>query len=179
MIIPCLVIDPSSPTRPWVWLRSLCRWCPAPRSGRSWRDGQRRGEFLAFAVADRAGVRGRRVVHGGGRPAGVWRDTRRKWRSRFLVARLEGGGDEARPDRALTITHERIELVITKMLEEGTGDRIRTGGRGRWQRLPRMSQSAVADLMGVWPQAVVSALRARLTREPIPWSPASFTGPGR
>ena len=54
---------------------------------------------------------------------GVSRETVRKWRSRFAVDRLEGLSDEPRPGRPRLVSDERVELVITKTLEErGPGE---------------------------------------------------------
>jgi transposase len=54
---------------------------------------------------------------------GVSRETVRKWRSRFAVDRLEGLSDEPRPGRPRLVNDERVELVITKTLEErGPGE---------------------------------------------------------
>jgi hypothetical protein len=66
---------------------------------------------------------------------GVSRDTVRKLRSRFLVSRLEGLGDEPRPGAQRTMTDEQVELVITKTLEErGPGEDTHwsTPPAGRW-----------------------------------------------
>jgi transposase len=54
---------------------------------------------------------------------GVSRETVRKWRSRFAVDRLEGLSDEPRPGRPRLVSDERVELVLTKTLEErGPGE---------------------------------------------------------
>src|ERR1039457_708169 len=54
---------------------------------------------------------------------GVSRETVRKWRSRFAVDRLGGLSDEPRPGRPRLVNDERVELVITKTLEErGPGE---------------------------------------------------------
>ena len=71
------------------------------------------------AVADRAGVRGRRRrTREVAAALGVSRAMVVKWRSRFLRDRLEGLSDEPRPGAPRTITDEQVELVITRTLEE-------------------------------------------------------------
>jgi transposase len=49
---------------------------------------------------------------------GVSRNTVSKWRSRFVVHRLEGLSDEPRPGAPRTISDEQVERVIAKTLEE-------------------------------------------------------------
>lgn len=46
----------------------------------------------------------------------------RKWRSRFLAARLEGLDDEPPPGAPRKITDQQVEMVITKMLQERGSD---------------------------------------------------------
>jgi transposase len=48
----------------------------------------------------------------------VSRATVAKWRSRFLVSRLEGLDDVSRPGAPRKITDEQVALVISKTLEE-------------------------------------------------------------
>jgi len=48
---------------------------------------------------------------------GIQRATVAKWRSRFVLDRLDGLLDEARPGRPRTITDEQVEAVITATLE--------------------------------------------------------------
>jgi transposase len=77
---------------------------------------------------------------------GVSRDMVSKWRSRFLHDRLEGLTDEPRPGRPRTISDERVELVITKTLEEAP-----PGGDTHWStrsmaRSAGLTQSAVSRI---------------------------------
>ena len=48
---------------------------------------------------------------------GLERGTVAKWRSRFLVDRLDGLLDEPRPGRPRTVTDEQVEQVVTTTLE--------------------------------------------------------------
>jgi transposase len=48
----------------------------------------------------------------------VSRTTVRKWRDRFLAARLDGLGDEPRPGVPRTITDAQVEEVVVRTLEE-------------------------------------------------------------
>ncbi|MGL5829081.1 MAG: IS630 family transposase, partial [Angustibacter sp.] len=90
---------------------------------------------------------------------GVSRETVRKWRTRFLVGRLEGLVDDPRPGRPRVISDERINEVITKTLEE----RPPNGGT-HWStrsmaKNSGLSQSAVSRMwraFGLKPQAVQS-----------------------
>ena len=49
---------------------------------------------------------------------GISRTTVRKWRDRFLAARLDGLGDEPRPGVPRTITDAQVEEVVVRTLEE-------------------------------------------------------------
>ena len=64
------------------------------------------------------------------------RGTVSKWRSRFLVDRLEGLSDEPRPGRPRTITDEQVEQVLTKTLEQRghtSATRAVTAPRAPWR----------------------------------------------
>jgi transposase len=77
---------------------------------------------------------------------GISRDTVRKWRGRFMVSRLEGLGDDPRPGAPRKITDERVELVITKTLEErGPGQDTHWSTRSM-AAATGMSQSAVSRI---------------------------------
>jgi transposase len=77
---------------------------------------------------------------------GVSRETVRKWRSRFAADRLEGLSDEPRPGRPRMISDERVELVITKTLEErGPGEDTHWSTRSM-AAATGMSQTAVSRI---------------------------------
>jgi transposase len=76
----------------------------------------------------------------------VSRDTVRKWRGRFLAARLEGLADEPRPGAPRKITDEQVELVITRTLEErGPGQDTHWSTRSM-ATATGMSQSAISRI---------------------------------
>jgi len=77
---------------------------------------------------------------------GVSRETVRKWRARFLAARLEGLSDEPRPGAPRKITDEQVELVVTKTLEErGPGQDTHWSTRSM-AAATGMSQSAISRI---------------------------------
>src|SRR2546430_9415853 len=59
---------------------------------------------------------------------GISRTTVRKWRDRFLAARLDGLGDEPRPGVPRTISDAQVEEVVVRTLEE-----VPEGGR-HWSK---------------------------------------------
>ena len=69
----------------------------------------------------------------------------RKWRSRFLAARLEGLTDEPRPGRPRTVTDEQVEAVITRTLESAPADATHWSTRSLAGELG-LSQSAVSRI---------------------------------
>ena len=76
----------------------------------------------------------------------VSRDTVRKWRGRFVAARLEGLGDEPRPGAPRKITDEQLELVIIKTLEQrGPGEDTHWSTRSM-AAATGMSQSAISRI---------------------------------
>jgi transposase len=90
---------------------------------------------------------------GAGRPnsavaesLGVSRETVRKWRSRFARDRLAGLSDVPRPGRPRTISDERVNLVVTKTLEErGPGERTHWSTRSM-AAAAGMSQTTVSRI---------------------------------
>jgi len=69
----------------------------------------------------------------------------RKWRSRFLVSRLEGLHDEPRPGAPRTIGDDDVEAVIVKTLEETPHDATHWSTRSM-AKATGMSQSAVSRI---------------------------------
>ena len=104
----------------------------------------------AQALAERSRVilacDGGGTIGGVAAELGVSRDMVSKWRSRFLVSRLEGLTDEPRPGRPRLIGDEQVESVITATLEQAP-----PGGDTHWStrsmaRSQGMSQSAVSRI---------------------------------
>lgn len=71
--------------------------------------------------------------------------TARKWRTRFLAARLEGLLDEPRPGRPRTVTDEQVEAVITRTLETTPAHATHWSTRSMAAEL-ELSQSAVSRI---------------------------------
>jgi transposase len=89
---------------------------------------------------------------------GVSRDMASKWRSRFLVRRLEGLSDEPRPGRPRLVGDEQVEALITKTLEETPGADTHWSSRSM-AAATGMSQSTVSRIwraFGLKPHAVQS-----------------------
>lgn len=77
---------------------------------------------------------------------GVSRATVAKWRSRFLVGRLEGLDDVPRPGAPRKITDELVTLVISKTLDEqGPGQDMRWTTRSM-AAATGLSQSAISRI---------------------------------
>jgi transposase len=76
----------------------------------------------------------------------VSRATVAKWRSRFLVGRLQGLDDAPRPGAPRKITDEQVALVISKTLEEkGLGQDTRWTTRSM-AAATGLSQSAISRI---------------------------------
>ncbi|MFI5613928.1 IS630 family transposase [Amycolatopsis sp. NPDC051903] len=87
---------------------------------------------------------------------GVSRDMVSKWRSRFLIERLEGLSDEPRPGRPRLITDDRVEQMITKTLEETPGKDTHWSTRSM-ASATGLSQTAVSRIwraFGLKPHAI-------------------------
>ena len=71
--------------------------------------------------------------------------TARRWRTRFLAARLDGLLDEPRPGRPRTVTDEQVEAVITRTLETTPVNATHWSTRSMAAELG-LSQSAVSRI---------------------------------
>jgi transposase len=76
---------------------------------------------------------------------GVTRSTVAKWRTRFVVERLDGLHDEPRPGGPRSISDDDVERVIVKTLEETPRDATHWSTRSMAQATG-MSQSAVSRI---------------------------------
>ena len=79
------------------------------------------------------------------RDLGIGVAAARKWRARFLVARLEGLHDEPRPGAPRSIGGDDVEAVIVKTLEETPADATHWSTRSM-AKATGMSQSAVSRI---------------------------------
>src|SRR5437773_1438246 len=77
---------------------------------------------------------------------GVWPQTVRKWRGRFVAKRLEGLSDEDRPGRPRTIADERVEQVVNKTLEEPPPNQDTHWSTRSMARQVGLSQTAVSRI---------------------------------
>jgi transposase len=77
---------------------------------------------------------------------GVSRATVAKWRSRFLVGRLDGLGDVSRPGAPRRITDEQVALVISKTLEERAPGRDARWTTRSMAAATGLSQSAISRI---------------------------------
>jgi transposase len=94
---------------------------------------------IVLAAAD--GLGNTAIAH----ELGIAVSSARKWRSRFLAARLEGLTDEPRPGRPRTVTDEQVEAVITRTLESAPVDATHWSTRSLAADLG-LSQSAVSRI---------------------------------
>jgi transposase len=76
---------------------------------------------------------------------GISRPTVTKWRSRFVIRRLEGLVDEPRPGAPRTISDEQVEQVVVKTLEELPSDATHWSTRSM-AKATGMSQSAISRI---------------------------------
>ena len=68
-----------------------------------------------------------------------------KWRSRFILKRLDGLVDEPRPGSPRTVSDEDVEAVIVKTLQEKPNDATHWSTRSM-ARTTGMSQSAISRI---------------------------------
>jgi transposase len=71
---------------------------------------------------------------------GISRDTVAKWRARFLTARLSGLTDEPRPGRPRTVGDEKVEQVVTAVLEQAP-----PGGDTHWSTRSMARQAGISQ----------------------------------
>jgi transposase len=104
---------------------------------------------------------------------GISRTTVRKCRDRFLAWRLDGLGDEPRPDVPRTISDAQVEEVVVRTLEEVPE------GATHW------SKRELAKRMGISPASVhrLAGVRIAAVADPgfqdLPRSAADRQDPGR
>jgi transposase len=112
------------------------------------RVGARRRTAQALALRSRIvlACAGGASVSAAAGDLGVSRTTVAKWRSRFLVGRLEGLGDEPRPGRPRTVSDEQVERVITVPLEQQPPKGDTHWSTRSMARSTGMSQSAVSRI---------------------------------
>ncbi len=77
---------------------------------------------------------------------GVSRESARKWRVRFMAARMKGLTDAPRPGAPRKITDEQVEVVVTRVLtEKGRGQDTHWSTRSMADET-RLSQSSVSRI---------------------------------
>jgi transposase len=80
---------------------------------------------------------------------GVWRETARKWRVRFMEGQMDSLADAPRPGAPRKITFEQVEVVVTLVL---------TGTAGyRWLLMARASAAWVLSSTSRTPFSVMRA----------------------
>ena len=102
---------------------------------------------------------------------GISRTTVRKWRDRFLAARLDGLGDEPRPGVPRTITDAQVEEVVVRTLEEVPA------GATHWSKreLAKRVGISATSVHRIWRAAAVADGRV----QDLPGSAADRQGPRR
>ena len=90
----------------------------------------------------------------------------RKWRSRFVVDRLDGLLDEPRPGRPRTVFDEQVEAVISRTLETTPKDATHWSTRSLAGELG-MSQSAVSRIWRAFGLAPHRQDSWKLSKDPL------------
>src|ERR1039458_1978618 len=114
---------------------TLERWARRPKSPQSLALRSK----IVLACAE--GPTNREVAVG----LGVSEATVGKWRSRFILKRLDGLVDEPRPGSPRTITDDAVEAVIVKTLQEKPNDATHWSTRSM-AKTAGMSQSTVSRM---------------------------------
>ena len=115
---------------------TLERWARRPKSPQSLALRSK----IVLACAD-PGVTNQAVAAA----LGVNQVTVGKWRSRFIVKRLDGLVDEPRPGSPRTVTDDAVETVIVKTLQEKPTDATHWSTRSM-AKTTGMSQSAITRI---------------------------------
>jgi len=97
---------------------------------------------------------------------GLARDTVAKWRSRFVVHRLEGLTDQPRPGAPRKITDEQVESVIVKTLEESAAHGDTHWSTRSMAKATGMSQSAISRIWRACGLEAASGTDLELSTDP-------------
>jgi transposase len=104
------------------------------------------GAGAGAAVADRAGLRGRRDEQAGPADLGVHAVTVGKWRARFVQAQLDWLADEPRPGAPRTVDDEAVEQVVVATLEQAPPDAATQWSTRAIARRSGLSQATVGRI---------------------------------
>jgi transposase len=97
---------------------------------------------------------------------GIHRNVAGKWRSRFLVHRLDGLLDEPRPGRPRTVSDEQVEEVVVKTLETTPRDATHWSTRSMAREVG-LTQSAVQRIWKAFGLQPHRQEAWKLSRDPL------------